>query len=46
MNDGYRPAQVIATPRIGIRKAVDDPLRFVIAGNEFISGKRVRADAN
>jgi DNA-3-methyladenine glycosylase len=42
VDDAYRPAQIIATPRIGIRKAADDLLRFVIAGNDFISGKRVR----
>ena len=40
-DDGYRPARIAATPRIGIRKAVDQPLRFVIAGNPFVSGKRV-----
>jgi DNA-3-methyladenine glycosylase len=43
MNDGFTPREIVATPRVGIRKAVDHPLRFVIAGNEFISGKRVRA---
>lgn len=43
MDDGFRPRDIVATPRIGIRKAVDDLLRFVIAGNAFISGKRVRA---
>jgi DNA-3-methyladenine glycosylase len=40
-DDGYRPARIAATPRIGIRKAVEQPLRFVIAGNPFVSGKRV-----
>ena len=40
-DDGYRPARIAATPRIGIRKAVEQPLRFVIAGNLFVSGKRV-----
>jgi len=38
--DGYRPERVIETPRIGITKAVQEPLRFVIAGNRFVSGKR------
>jgi|SRR5271166_2124736 len=40
-DDGYRPARIVATPRIGIKKAVDEPLRFVIAGNLFVSGRRV-----
>ena len=39
--DGYRPERVTATPRIGIKKAVAEPLRFVIAGNPFVSGSRV-----
>jgi len=41
-DDGYRPERIAATPRIGIRKAVERPLRFVIAGNPFVSGKRVK----
>jgi DNA-3-methyladenine glycosylase len=40
-DDGYRPEKIIATPRIGIRKAVDEPLRFVIAGNAYVSSKRI-----
>jgi DNA-3-methyladenine glycosylase len=40
-DDGYRPEGIAATPRIGIRKAVEQPLRFVIAGNLFVSAKRV-----
>ncbi len=39
-DDGYRPERIAATPRIGIRKAVEQPLRFVIVGNPFVSGKR------
>jgi DNA-3-methyladenine glycosylase len=38
LDDGFRPASVQATPRIGIRKAVERPHRFVIAGNGFVSG--------
>jgi DNA-3-methyladenine glycosylase len=40
-DDGYRPQRIVATPRIGITKAVDQPLRFVIAGNPYVSGKRI-----
>jgi DNA-3-methyladenine glycosylase len=40
-DDGFRPERIVATSRIGITKAVDEPLRFVIAGNPFVSGKRV-----
>ena len=40
-DDGYRPERIAATPRIGIKKAVEQPLRFVIAGNSFVSAKRV-----
>jgi DNA-3-methyladenine glycosylase len=37
-DDGFRPDRILATPRIGISKAVDRPLRFVIEGNAFLSG--------
>jgi DNA-3-methyladenine glycosylase len=40
-DDRFRVDKIVATPRIGIRKATDDLLRFVIAGNEFVSGKKV-----
>ena len=40
-DDGYRPQKILATPRIGIKKAVDQPLRFVVAGNAYVSGKRI-----
>ncbi len=43
-DDGYRPASIQRTARIGITKAARLPLRFVIAGNEFISGRVVRAE--
>lgn len=35
-DDDYRP-QVTASPRVGISKAVDLPLRFFITGSEFVS---------
>ena len=40
-DDGFRPERIATTLRIGIRKAVEQPLRFVIAGNPFVSAKRV-----
>jgi DNA-3-methyladenine glycosylase len=39
-DDGYRPERIAATRRIGIKKAIEQPLRFVIAGNPFVSAKR------
>src|SRR5208337_1608409 len=40
-DDGYRPERIVATPRIGIKKAIEQPLRFVIAGNPFVSARTV-----
>jgi DNA-3-methyladenine glycosylase len=37
MSDGFRPAQVAVTQRIGITKSAELPLRYVIAGNVFSS---------
>jgi DNA-3-methyladenine glycosylase len=37
VDDGFRPSRVEVTPRIGITKAVAHPLRYMIAGNEFVS---------
>jgi DNA-3-methyladenine glycosylase len=36
-DDGYSPPRVRATVRIGITKAAKRPLRFLIAGNNFVS---------
>ena len=39
-DDGFRPGQVSVTPRIGITKAMDEPLRSIVTGNSFVSGRR------
>jgi DNA-3-methyladenine glycosylase len=42
-DDGYRVAKLNVTPRIGINeanKAVNEPLRFVVGGNPYVSGPR------
>jgi DNA-3-methyladenine glycosylase len=39
-DDGYRVRRILVTPRIGITKAAERPLRYVIAGNEFVSGPK------
>ncbi len=41
-DDGYRARNIVATPRIGITKAADLPLRYIIAGNRFVSGRKHR----
>lgn len=42
MDDGYKVGKIAVTPRIGITKSADMPLRYVIAGNDFVSGTKVR----
>jgi DNA-3-methyladenine glycosylase len=44
-DDGYRVRRILATPRIGVTKAAERPLRYVIAGNEFVSGPKKLAGA-
>ncbi len=38
--DGFSSRGIRITPRIGIRKAVEEPLRYLLAGNSFVSGKK------
>lgn len=40
-DDGWRPERIVTTPRINVTKAADRPLRYLIAGNPFVSGTRV-----
>lgn len=38
--DAFKPESIQITPRIGITKAVDHPLRFILAGNPCLSGRK------
>lgn len=40
-DDGYRARRILVTPRIGITKAADKALRYLLAGNRFVSGPRL-----
>ena len=44
-DDAYRVRGIVATPRIGITKATEMPLRFLIKNNVFVSGKKFRPEA-
>jgi DNA-3-methyladenine glycosylase len=39
-DDEFRVRRVLTTPRIGITKAAGLPLRYVVAGNAFVSGAK------
>ena len=41
-DDGYRPPRIAVTRRVGITKSAEHPLRYIIAGNEFVSGPKGR----
>jgi DNA-3-methyladenine glycosylase len=36
-DDGFRPGKIRSTPRIGISKAIERKLRYVVDGNPFVS---------
>ena len=38
VDDRYRVRRITVTPRIGIVKSAEQPLRYFIAGNPFVSG--------
>ena len=39
-DDGFRPRRILRTPRVGINRAAGKKLRYIVAGNRFVSGKR------
>jgi DNA-3-methyladenine glycosylase len=42
-DDGYHSRGIRVTSRIGITKAADRRLRYILAGNAFVSGRRIQA---
>lgn len=40
-DDSTRSRAIQTTPRIGIRKAADHPLRYLLKGNAFVSGPKL-----
>jgi DNA-3-methyladenine glycosylase len=40
-DDGFRPRRILVTARIGITKASDKSLRYLISGNRFVSGPKL-----
>ncbi len=41
VDDGFCPRKVLVTARVGITKAAERPLRYLIAANKFVSGPRI-----
>jgi DNA-3-methyladenine glycosylase len=39
--DEFQAGKILTTLRIGISKAAEQPLRYVLAGNPFVSGKKM-----
>ncbi len=42
-DDGFRAGKIQLTARIGISKAVERRLRYILAGNAFVSGRKTPA---
>jgi len=41
-DDGFRATNIQITPRVGISKAADQPLRYILAQSAFVSGRKRR----
>src|SRR5919197_2521605 len=42
-DDGFRARRIVTATRVGITKSAEQSLRYYIAGNEFVSGPKVRS---
>jgi DNA-3-methyladenine glycosylase len=40
-DDGFVSEKILVTPRIGLTKAAEHPARFLLAGNPYVSGKKI-----